>query len=93
MAYVKVRYRESASKLIQYCFDEKKPDDPVQAQECPDDEEGAKRAFEAVRNVHRVTSGYQAVHVIQSDDGQQDGRSDGFALLRRPSVSCGDAFA
>ena len=66
MAYVKVRYRESASKLIQYCFDEKKPEDPVQAQECPDDEEGAKRAFEAVRNVHRVTSGYQAVHVIQS---------------------------
>ena len=66
MAYVKVMYRKNADKLIQYCFNEKKPDDPVQAQECPDDEQGAKRAFEAVRNVHRVTSGYQAVHVIQS---------------------------
>ncbi len=66
MAYVKVAYRKNADKLIQYCFNEKKPDDLVHASECPDDEDGAKRAFEAVRNVHRVASGYQAVHVIQS---------------------------
>jgi hypothetical protein len=66
MAYVKVMFRKNAEKLINYCFKEKAPEDPVHGQDCPATDEGAKSAFEMVRQQFKAEKGIQAVHVIQS---------------------------
>ncbi|MGK5083114.1 relaxase/mobilization nuclease domain-containing protein [Bdellovibrionota bacterium FG-1] len=66
MAYVKVAYRKNADSLIKYVFKEKAPDDPAHGEDCPPNEQGAKNAFEAVRDLHKVKEGIQALHVIQS---------------------------
>ena len=66
MAYVKIAYRKDANSVIRYCFKEKAPEDPAYGQDCPAEEEPAKNAFAAVRDLHKFKEGNQAIHVIQS---------------------------
>jgi hypothetical protein len=71
MAYVKIAYRKNANSLIYYVYAEKGPDDPSHGENCPNDEEGAKQMFQAVRDLHKANKGIQALHVIQSWSPQE----------------------
>ena len=66
MAYLKVKYHKDANTLIHYNFEGLEPDDPVHAERCVDDEEGAKKAFQATREGSKTKGELQAIHVIQS---------------------------
>ena len=66
MAYVKVSYCQNADSVIKYAFREKAPEDPAHGQDCPAEDQGAKNAFAAVRDLHNFSGGIQALHVTQS---------------------------